>query len=116
MLADPEEFSSYVMLGKGTTGEIVVSSSDKKHINCDVNVNYQPGVRLYLDVKKIACDGLLIRDGSHMKVKDEIDLDKYLLYAATAEIVNPHKDSWTPKEFAKEADTMFSTYIQSKKK
>lgn len=108
LLGDPNEFSDYVMLGSGTTSEIVVSSSDKKEINCDINVSYEPGARLYLDANKLAQDGKLIRDGGHIKVKDRLELEKYLLFIATSETVDKKEKHWTPKKFTDKADRVFT--------
>lgn len=107
LLGDPYEFSDYIMLGNGVTCEIVVSSSDKGKIDCDVNVLYQPGVRLYFNAKLIAADGILIRDGAHLKVKEELEYEKYLLFTATSETVDGYEQNWTPKKFAEKADEAF---------
>ena len=40
---------------------------------------YNTGARLYFDNKKIAADGLLIRDGIHLQVMDRLPLEPYLL-------------------------------------
>lgn len=108
LLGDPDEFSDYVMLGSGTTCEIVVSSSDKKEINCDIECKYEPGVRMYFDAGKIASDGKLIRDGAHKKVKDELELEKYLLFIATAETIDVNEKDWTPRMFTERADEIFN--------
>jgi len=107
LLGDPNEFSDYVMLGSGSTCEVVVSSSDKGEITCDIDTVYQPGVRLYLDAKKIANDGKLVRDGAHLKVKDQLELEEYLLYAATAENIDIDEKNWTPQTFSEKADKVF---------
>jgi|LGVE01.1.fsa_nt_gb uncharacterized membrane-anchored protein YhcB (DUF1043 family) len=114
MLNDPKEYSEYVMLGTGISSEIVVSSSVKNKVNCDVDCTYEPGVRLYIDSDKIAKDGLLIRDGAHLKVKDKINLDEYLILAVTPDLLSDNnKKEWTPKLFAKEADQVFISYFES---
>ena len=107
ILKDPKEFSNYVMLGNGTTSEIVVSSSNKKIMDCNEESPYTPGARLYLDAKKLAADKLLIRDGGHVKIKDYLVLDKYLLFVATSEIVDPKEKNWTPKKFTDKADALY---------
>lgn len=114
-LGDPEEFSDYVMLGTGTTCEIVVSSSDKHEINCDENCLYEPGVRLYFDANKIAEDGCLIRDGAHTKVKNQLNLERYLLFAARPENVDDNLKTWTSKAFSEKADKLFYKMIEGEK-
>jgi len=110
-LGDPDEFSQYVMLGLGTSCEVVVSSSTKNSIDCDIDTIYKPGVRLYLDAEKLAYDSRLIRDGAHVKVMGEVDLSKYLLMAITPQILtNDYEHKWTPKTFSKSADSHFDKY------
>lgn len=82
-LGDPANFSDYIMFGSGVSGEIVVSSKQSGKINMDINAEYQTGARLYFDAEKMAKDGLLIRDGAHIKVKDILTLEPYLIYSAT---------------------------------
>jgi len=107
-LGDPEEFSNYIMFGGfGVSGEIVVSSRQCGFVNMDVNAEYETGARLYFDARKIAEDGLLIRDGAHIKVKDILHLEKYLIWAATWENVGLDSKISTPYEFATNADNMF---------
>lgn len=57
-------------------------------------------------LKKIATDGLLTRDGAHLKVYDSLEIKKYLLWTATSEIVGLH-DETTPFEFGAKSDEMF---------
>ncbi len=45
------------------------------------------GVRLYFDAAKIAKDGLLVRDGAHLKVTDTLPIDKYLIWTDTPDIL-----------------------------
>lgn len=66
------EFSNYIMFGGGISGEIAVSSKLSGFINMDVNAKYHTGVRLYFDARRMAQDGLLIRDGAHIKAKDAL--------------------------------------------
>ncbi len=75
-LGDPTDFSDYIMFGGGVTGEIVVNSKQQEKIIMDINVEYLTGARLYFDAKKIAYDGLLVRDGCHLKVKDKLLLNQ----------------------------------------
>lgn len=107
-LGDPKEFSDYIMFcGGGVTGEVVVNSRQKGEITMDVNSLYTPGARLYFDAEKIAADGLLIRDGCHLKVKDRLPIKPYLIYVATAESVGFGNNLSTPKEFSEKADKQF---------
>lgn len=42
---------------------------------------------MYLDAAKISKDGLLMRDGAHLKVKDTLQIDKYLIWTDTPDIL-----------------------------
>lgn len=106
-LGDPAEFSDYIMFGGGVTGEIVVNSKQKGKIVMDTAAEYLTGARLYFDFERIAADGLLIRDGVHVKVRDILPLKPYLLWAATWETVGLANRKSTPKKFAEMADTQF---------
>lgn len=119
-LGDPSDFSNYIMFGSGTTGEIVVNSKQLGKIEMNENTSYLTGARLYFDAEKIAADGLLIRDGCHLKVKDMLPLTPYLIWTATWDVLG-FKNQWsTPKIFAEQADQYFQrTYnhiIASKKR
>lgn len=106
-LGDPQEFSDYIMFGKNVAGELVVSSKQQGKICMDENADYMTGVRLYLDMKKIVEDGLAVRDGAHLKVKDVLPLSPYLIWAATWEIIGLESRMSTPKIFASKATQMF---------
>ena len=73
----------------------------------DEDAEYRTGARLYFDAEKIARDGLLVRDGCHLKVRDALLLEPYLLWAATWETVGLASQISTPKRFAEEADRQF---------
>ncbi len=107
LLGDPEDFRNYIMFGSGVKCEIVVASKQAGKLVYDENAPYQSGVRLYFDAAKMAEDGLLIRDGNHIKVKDCLALQPYLLWAATREILDLAESVMTPKLFAETADCMF---------
>lgn len=107
LLGDPKEYRQYIMLGTGITSEIVVASTEKDTIIYDIHTPYTPGARLYLDANKMAKDGLLIRDGAHIKVRENLDLNQYMLLAATKEILDEKREVWTPHTFSKEADLVF---------
>lgn len=107
-LGDPADFSDYIMFGGGVTGEIVVNSKQSGKIIMDIDGEYQTGARLYFDAKKIARDGLLVRDGTHVKVKESLPLEPYLIWVATwRELGLPGQIS-TPRIFAEAADRRFS--------
>lgn len=109
LLGDPEEFSSYIMLGSGVTGELVVSSRQRGKIVMDVNAEYTTGARLYFDAERMARDGLLVRDGCHLKVKDRLPLRPYLIWAATWDTVGLTGPISTPGIFAEQADRQFQS-------
>lgn len=99
LLGDIEDFSNYVMLsGVSSNNEIITASKANKTINTDINQSYVAGARFYLDAQKLAKDGLLLRDGAHIKVKDCIDLEKYMIWYSTPEILGIDEHT-TPKEF-----------------
>lgn len=106
-LGDPIDFSDYIMFGDGVTGEIVVNSKQQGKIVMDENAEYLTGARLYFDAERMAKDGLLIRDGCHLKVKDALPLKPYLLWAATWDAIDLMSQLSTPKFFAQQADRMF---------
>ena len=107
LLGDPADFSDYIMFGRGVTGEIVVNSKQQGKLVMDINAEYQTGARLYFDAKSMAQDGLLIRDGCHLKVKDTLPLVPYLIFAATWDTIGLAGPISTPKIFAEMADEVF---------
>ncbi len=112
-LGDPTDFSDYIMFGDGVTGEIVVNSKQRGKIIMDKNSEYITGARLYFDAKKIAEDGLLIRDGCHLKVKDTLPLNPYLIWVATWKKVGLKSQISTPRIFAEKSDKIFSNRFSS---
>ncbi len=99
LIGDIEDFSNYVMLsGLSANNEVVTASKSNGIINTDVNQSYIAGARFYVDGRALARDGLLIRDGAHIKVRDSIDLEKYLIWYSTPEILRIGEHT-TPKEF-----------------
>ena len=106
-LGDPIDFRDYIMFGGGVTGEIVVNSRQKGSIIMDTNAEYLTSSRLYFDAKKMAQDGLLLRDGCHLKVKDFLPLDRYLIWAATWKVVRLDTQTSTPRRFAEVCDRQF---------
>lgn len=106
-LGDPADFSDYIMFGTGITGELVVSSKQQGKIVMDPNAEYLTGARLYFDARKMAQDGLIIRDGCHIKVKDKLPLSPYLIWTATWENIGLPSPISTPSAFAELADEVF---------
>lgn len=112
-LGDPKDFRDYIMFcGGGVTGEIVVNARQKGKITMDIESPYFPGARLYFDGEKIAADGLMVRDGCHLKVKNSLPLEPYLVYAATAESLGLGTIS-TPREFSEKADAQFQALFHA---
>ena len=107
LLGDIEDFSNYVMLSPiDVNNEIIVASKQKGRIDTNTAQIYNAGCRFYLDARKLANDGLLLRDGQHIKVKGQIPLDKYLIWYSTAEKVGlPAKT--TPQEFFELSNSKF---------
>ena len=107
LLGDIEDFSNYIMLSDiRDNNEVVVASKQKHVIDINIEQRYKPGVRIYLDAAKLAKDGLLLRDGEHIKVKDRISLEKYMIWYATTERIGIAAET-TPKEFFEESNKMF---------
>ena len=57
----------------------------------------------------MAQDGLLIRDGCHLKVKDLLPLSPYLIWTATWENIGLTSQISTPEIFARKADKQFQS-------
>jgi hypothetical protein len=106
-LGDPTDFSDYIMFGSGVTGEIVVNSKQLGIIEMNIDTKYRTGARLYFDAKKMAQDGLLVRDGCHLKVKDVLPLDPYLIWTATWKNIGLDSPISTPKVFSEKCDCYF---------
>ena len=110
LLGDPLDYSDYIMFSKGGVApEIVISSKQKNRIEMDIDMQYVAGARFYFDAKKIAEDGLLVRDGAHLKVKDCLDVGKYILWIATPENLGITENT-TPRIFAEKADLTFNQH------
>lgn len=107
-LGDPKDFSDYIMFSAGyISGEIVVCSRQSGRIVMDENANYQTGVRLYFDCEKIAKEGRLVRDGIHLKVREELPLEPYLLCALTWKEAGLPQRCATPRIFTSTANRVF---------
>ncbi len=107
-LGDPPDFRDYIMFGGGATGEIVVNSKQSGKIVMDDSAEYVTGARLYFDADKMARDGLLIRDGCHIKAEGALPLEPYMIWAATWESVGLEGEISTPKIFSSYADSKFT--------
>lgn len=108
-LGDPVYFSNYIMFGGGVSGEIVVNSKQSGKVVMDIEAEYKTGARLYFDAEKMAKDGLLVRDGAHIKVKDCLPLEPYLIWTATWNKVGLESQISTPKIFTELSDEMFES-------
>lgn len=108
-LGDPYDYSDYIMFTNGgVVGEIIVSSKQKGKIDMNMDRPYKPGARLYFDAKKIANDGLLVRDGAHIKVKDKLNIENYLICSITLETMGlNYNNEISPRTFANESDRFF---------
>ena len=103
MLGDPEEYRRYVMLGGySISGEVVVASREKGGLIMDPEAEYHPGARLYFDAAAMAKDGLLIRDGAHLKVERELPLQPYLLW-----VLEGRGQVSAPARFTRESNEAF---------
>lgn len=108
-LGDPVHFSDYIMFGGGVSGEIVVNSKQSGKIVMDIDAEYKTGARLYFDAEKIAKDGLLIRDGAHVKVKDCLPLEPYLIWVATWDKVGLTGQLSSPRIFTELSNKVFES-------
>lgn len=106
-LGDPLHFSNYIMFGGGVSGEIVVNSKQSGKIVMDIDSEYKTGARLYFDAERIAKDGLLVRDGAHIKVKDCLPLEPYLIWISTWDKIGLENQISTPRIFAELSDNTF---------
>lgn len=115
LLGDIADFSNYVMLSTPfQNSEIITASKQKRAIDTNPEQQYQPGARFYLNAEKLAADGLLLRDGEHIKVRGSIPFDKYLIWYSTAENLKLGKIS-TPKDFFEKSNNeFFELYPQYK--
>lgn len=112
MLGDPEDFRDYIMLGTGVQCEIVVLSKQKNRLCYNADEEYIPGARLYFDTKQLAENGLLVRDGLHYKVRDELPLE-LARFTATVDNIK-FNGKITPRLFAESSDTAFDNFINKK--
>jgi hypothetical protein len=108
-LGDPIDFSDYIMFSSGAiSSEIVVLSKQNGKIIMNQDMEYLPGARLYFDIQKITEDGLLIRDGCHLKVKDTLPLKPYLIWVADWKSVGLESEFSTPTQFTQRANDCFN--------
>ncbi len=112
MLGDPKDFRDYIMLGSGVQCEIVVLSKQKNRLCYDVNEEYTPGARMYFDAEQLAENGLLVRDGLHYKVRNNLPLEYAMFTITMNSLLIAGKI--TPKTFSEEADKKFFRDINKK--
>lgn len=112
LLGDPEDFRDYIMLGEGLAPEVVVSSKEKGMICMDPDCGYTPGARFYFDTTRLLVEGLLVRDGCHYKVKDQLPL-QLAVFTASVQTLHLQKRRLTPRIFTQEADLAFGSYLQA---
>ena len=114
-LGDPVDFREYIMLSSGSvSSELVVLSKQKGHILMDGDARYETGVRLYLDAGKIARDGRLVRDGCHLKVRERLPLDRYLIWAADWKGAGLPSAVSTPRIFTAAANRAFNRLFEDR--
>jgi len=109
-MLEPADYSDYVMLDvPNGCGELVVNSRQLGYVCLDPEIEYEAGVRLYFDTRKMIENIIVKRDGLHLlKVKDRLPLQDYLVAAISAD--NFPKDiKWTPTKFTEEANQLFHT-------
>lgn len=107
LLGDIDDFSNYIMLSSCSwNNEIIVASKQAGTIISDVDKLYIPGARFYLNAEKLTVDGLLLRDGQHLKVRDSIPLNKYLIWYCTADVLKIGCNV-TPQQFFDLSNKMF---------
>lgn len=107
LLSDPPDYSDYIMSSHGGAyAELVVASKQRSIMEMDIDVPYIAGARFYFDGEKIAEDGLLVRGGAHLKVKDGLRIDKYILWIAKPDALDISEHT-TPRIFAEKADLEF---------
>ena len=83
----------------------------KGYICMGTDIEYTPGARFYFDTQELIQDGLLINDGTHYKVKDELPLS-YSLFCATMDNISI-SGKITPKSFADAADEAFNQFVNN---
>lgn len=107
-LGDPDYFSDYIMFSTGEmSSEIVVMSKQIGEIVMDMKHEYNTGIRFYFDAKKMAEDGILVRDGLHVKVADKMPIKPYLLWWADWKRAGLKSGISSPEEFTNRANEMF---------
>lgn len=107
MLGDLEDFSNYIMFSNiDFNNEIIVASKQEQKVDIYSEQLYKPGVRFYFDCEKMARDGLILRDGIHIKVENRLKLDKYLIWYSTAEKIDIDEYT-TPHHFWKKSNDKF---------
>lgn len=114
LLGDPDTLRDYILFSPSKyPPEIVVASKEYGRIIQNIDVSYHPGVRMYFDSVKMAQDKILIRDGLHYMVKDELDLEDYLLLYVDVEKLNISKEVKI-RDFANNADFYFYSFLKNR--
>lgn len=108
LLGDLDYFSGYIMFSAGeVSSEIVVMSKQAGRIIMDINNRYQTGTRFYFNAAKMAEDGIIIRDGIHIKTKWKLPLKPYLLWWADWKRAGLGSQFSTPLAFTNKANEIF---------
>ena len=116
-LGDPRDFSDFIMFSDGDiSSEIVVLSKQNGIITMNQDMPYQTGVRLYFDMAQIAQDGLLIRDGFHLKVKDTLPLHPYVKWIGEWKSAGLPDAISTPKVFTEMSNQQFNLLYNANNK
>lgn len=92
---DPEDYFDYIMLSYGNciAGDrlVIERRLGRQPENKDLSENFVPGVRFYFTTDLIEKHNKFCNDGYHPgKVKDSIDLEKYLLLVIAPEIAKEY--------------------------
>lgn len=112
ILGDLDYFSDYIMFSCGeVSSEIVVMSKQSGRIIMDINNQYKTGNRFYFDAARMAEDGIIERDGIHIKVREKLPLKPYLLWWTDWKKAGLKDQVSTPAEFTDKANSAFGNYI-----
>jgi hypothetical protein len=112
---EPDDYAEYVMLGLPgmMSPEFVVASYNAGVIITEPDTPYEPGARLFFDAHQLILEGLIVRDGLHLKVFDHLPLDPYLVAAVNPAALDPagRIPVWTPRTFCCAALEYFSKIV-----
>lgn len=108
ILGDLDYFSNYIMFSKGeVSSEIVVMSKQAGRIIMDTNNKYRTGTRFYFNAGIMAEDGVIIRDGLHIKTEGKLPLKPYLLWWTDWKKSGLESQFSTPYIFTEKANQIF---------